>query len=257
MIVDPIAFSVGPLVVHWYGLMYVLAFILGGVLLYYQTRHDPIMTAAFRQEILVYSGWGVIIGGRLGYVFFYGWSYWLQDFWWPFRLWEPGMSFHGGCLGVIIALLFLCRRRSYSFLPLMDYVAPCVPLGLFCGRMGNFINGELWGKPTDHLWGMVFPQADLLLRHPSPLYEGVIEGLLLFLLLWACVVYKKKYPDLFPPGRIAGLFLILYGIFRFILEYWREPDPQFFFLIGSGVSMGQLLSIPMVLVGGWLICRGI
>src|SRR5690606_16422175 len=196
-------------------------------------------------DILFYGALGVIIGGRLGYVIFYQPAYYLSH---PVEiayLWQGGMSFHGGFLGVLVAMVFFARKTGKRWLAVMDFVAPLVPIGLGAGRMGNFINGELWGRTTDVAWGMVFPQIDNLARHPSQLYQFALEGVALFILLWW---YSSK-PR--PVGTISGLFLIGYGTFRFLVEFTREPD-SFLGLLALNMSMGQWLSLPMIVVGIWM-----
>jgi phosphatidylglycerol:prolipoprotein diacylglycerol transferase len=250
--IDPVALYLGPIEIRWYGLMYLLAFALAWILLSYQTRKSPFFTKDFRNDIVFYAGVGVIAGGRLGYALFYGLDYWKnhQDWFWPLRFWEPGMSFHGGLIGVLIAMAFLARRQGLSFLVLMDVVAPCVPLGLMCGRFANFINGELWGRVTDSAWGVVFQGAGYLPRHPSQLYEAFSEGLVLFAILFFAQKRGLKI------GQMSGLFLLGYAIARICVEFFREPDPQYGYLAFGWLSMGQLLCMPMLIGGIWLWLRG-
>ena len=198
-------------------------------------------------DALFYGAIGVILGGRLGYVLFYQPGYYLSHPLEILALWQGGMSFHGGFLGVLLAMVFFSRKIG-SWLAVMDFVAPLVPLGLAAGRLGNFINGELWGRATSVPWGMVFPQADDLPRHPSQLYELGLEGLVLFAILWW---YSSK-PR--PVGAVSALFLIGYGGFRFLVEFTREPD-SFLGLLALNMSMGQWLSLPMVLIGIWMLYR--
>jgi phosphatidylglycerol:prolipoprotein diacylglycerol transferase len=193
-------------------------------------------------DVLFYGILGTILGGRLGYVLFYKLGDYASEPWRIFYVWEGGMSFHGGMLGVIFALWLFARSRRQDWLRVTDFIAPLVPLGLAAGRIGNFINAELWGRPTDGPWGMIFPNVDRLPRHPSQLYEFALEGVALFVLLW---VFSMK-PR--PRGAVSGLFLIGYGVFRFAVEYTREPD-SFLGLLAFGFSMGQWLSIPMIAVG--------
>ena len=188
---------------------------------------------------------GVILGGRLGYVLFYQFGYFLQHPNEILAVWQGGMSFHGGFLGVLVAMGLFARKYRLKWLNIMDFVAPLVPIGLGAGRMGNFINGELWGRVTNSEYGMVFPRVDQLLRHPSQLYEFTLEGICLFLILW---IYSSKPRE---TGAISALFLIGYGSFRFIAEYTREPD-SYLGLLSMGFSMGQWLSLPMILVGIWM-----
>lgn len=244
---DPVALHLGPLAVHWYGLMYLVGF-LGGLWLGKWRARQPRSgwQEAEVDDLLFYAALGVILGGRLGYVLFYQPGYFLSH---PIEivyLWQGGMSFHGGFLGVLAAMLFFARKTGKRWLAIMDFVAPLVPLGLGAGRMGNFINGELWGRATDLPWGMVFPQVDGTARHPSQLYEFGLEGVALFCILW---LYSRK-PR--PVGAVSALFLIGYGSFRFLVEFTREPD-SYLGLLSLGLSMGQWLSLPMVIAGVWLL----
>ena len=247
--IDPILIQVGPLAIRWYGLMYTLAFLLGWPLLTARARRwMPELSDDFLGDMLVWILGGVILGGRLGYILFYQADYYLAQPLAVLRIWEGGMSFHGGMLGVLFAGWWFARRRGVSFLALADLVTPIVPLGLFLGRIGNFINGELWGRTTDLWWGVVFPGGGPLPRHPSQLYEAALEGVLLFILLQ----WLGRRP--WPRGTLLGVFLVGYGLCRFALEFVREPDVQLG-LLSLGLSMGQWLSLPMLLLGGWLIQR--
>jgi phosphatidylglycerol:prolipoprotein diacylglycerol transferase len=241
---DPIAFRLGPLAVRWYGLMYLVAFTLVLVLGRWRiARGLTKLTARDLDDLLFFGMLGTILGGRLGYVLFYKADHYLHNPLDIFKVWEGGMSFHGGLIGVICAMLIFAMRRGFSFWQVADFVAPLVPTGLAAGRLGNFINGELWGRPTTVAWGMVFPQAgDALPRHPSQLYEVLGEGVLLFLLVW---IFARK-PR--PLAAVSGVFLIGYGVARFCVEFTREPD-DFLGLLTFGLSMGQWLSLPMVLFG--------
>jgi phosphatidylglycerol:prolipoprotein diacylglycerol transferase len=203
------------------------------------------------EDLLFYGALGVVLGGRLGYVLFYKPGYYLQHPLEVFAVWQGGMAFHGGLLGAIAATLVLCRRRGLEFWRVIDFAAPLVPIGLAAGRLGNFINGELWGRPTDLPWAMVFPQAgDALARHPSQLYQFAGEGLLLFLILWRYSALPRQ------PGQVSGMFLVGYGVLRFLAEFAREPD-AFLGTIAMGLTMGQLLCLPMVAFGTWLLRRGV
>ena len=240
---DPIAFQIGPLAVRWYGLMYLLAFTLVLVLGRWRiARGLTKLTARDLDDLLFFGMLGTIVGGRLGYVVFYKASHYLQHPLDLFKVWEGGMSFHGGLIGVIVAMAIFARRRGFGFWTVADFVAPLVPTGLAAGRMGNFINGELWGRPTDVPWAMVFPQHDALPRHPSQLYVVAGEGVLLFLLVW----WFARRPR--PEGAVSGVFLIGYGLARFCVEFTREPD-DFLGLLAGGLSMGQWLSLPMIAFG--------
>jgi len=245
---DPVAFELGPLAVRWYGLMYLVGFVLFVVLGKYRARQN-LLTGWHPRDVddmLFYGVFGVILGGRLGYVLFYKPAYYLAHPLEIFALWQGGMSFHGGFIGVLIALAFFARNRHKRWLEVTDFVAPLIPLGLAAGRLGNFINGELWGRPTSVPWAMVFPQVDGQPRHPSQLYELGLEGLLLFTILWLYARRKR------PLGAVSGAFLIGYGTFRFVVEYAREPD-SFLGLLTLGWTMGQWLSIPMIVVGAALV----
>lgn len=243
--IDPIAFALGPLKVHWYGLMYLFGFLVAWRLALARSRKSwtPVQPSQV-EDLIMYGAVGVILGGRLGYVVFYNFDKWLSDPLWLFRLWEGGMSFHGGLSGVIIALLLYARKIDRPFLAVSDFVAPLAPIGLGFGRIGNFIGQELWGRPTESAWGMVFPNdPQALARHPSQLYEAFLEGLLLFAVLF---IFSRK---LRPAGVVSGLFLILYGVFRFMVEFVREPDSHINFDLFGWMTRGQLLCVPMIVLG--------
>jgi phosphatidylglycerol:prolipoprotein diacylglycerol transferase len=238
---DPIAFKLGPLAVRWYGLMYLVAFVAFMLLGKLRARQN-LLTGWHPRDVddmLFYGVFGVILGGRLGYVLFYKPLHYLQHPLEILSVWEGGMSFHGGFLGVLFALWLFARQRGKRFLDVTDFVAPLVPLGLAAGRLGNFINGELWGRVTSVPWAMVFPAAGPEPRHPSQLYQLGLEGLLLFVLLW---MYTRRRR---PTGAASGVFLIGYGTCRFVAEFAREPD-AFLGLLAFSLSMGQWLSLPMV-----------
>jgi phosphatidylglycerol:prolipoprotein diacylglycerol transferase len=241
---DPIAIQIGPLAVRWYGLMYLIGFVFALLLGRYRIRTQPAsgITARDLDDIVFYALIGVIVGGRLGYVLFYKLSDYIAHPLGIFAIWEGGMSFHGGFLGVLVAMAVFCRNTGKSWLDVMDFVAPLCPLGLGAGRMGNFINAELWGRTAEVPWAMVFPRVDAVPRHPSQLYEFALEGIVLFVLLW----WFSSKPR--PRGAVSGLFLIAYGVFRFAVEYTREPD-DFLGLLALGLTMGQWLSVPMILAG--------
>lgn len=245
---DPVAISLGPVKIHWYGLTYLVGFVAGWWLGRLRTRKpwSPV-TEEQMGDLLFYLALGVILGGRFGYVLFYNFDTFLADPLWLLRVWEGGMSFHGGLLGVIFAMWWYGRKLGSGFWRLADFVAPLVPVGLGAGRIGNFINGELWGKPTDVPWGMVFPHApDSLARHPSQLYQFALEGVALFVILW----WFSAKPR--PRMAVSGLFLVCYGIFRFLVEFVRQPDPQLGYLAFDWLTMGQVLSTPMILAGAAL-----
>jgi len=250
--IDPVAIHIGPLSVHWYGLMYLLGFTLFLWLGKWRLRklNRPGWDVTLMDDLLFYGVLGVVLGGRLGEVLFYQPGYYLFHPLEILAVWKGGMSFHGGFLGVLVAMALFAHRKKIKWLQLMDFIAPLTPLGLGAGRIGNFINSELWGRPTDLPWGMVFPNVDQLPRHPSQLYEFALEGLALFVLLW---VYSSK-PR--PVGAVFGLSIVGYGCFRFIGEFARTPDDGIFGLMTLGVSMGQWLSVPMVMVGAWIMVRG-
>ncbi|WP_370980825.1 prolipoprotein diacylglyceryl transferase [Agaribacterium sp. ZY112] len=243
--IDPVAIAIGPLEVHWYGLMYLLAFAVALLLGLWRARLSwTVLQPKQVEDLVFYSAVGVIIGGRLGYVLFYNFPAFLADPLWLFRLWEGGMSFHGGLLGTVIAILLYARKIGKPFLRVMDFAALLVPTGLFFGRLGNFIGQELWGRPTDSAWGMVFPKdPEQLNRHASQLYEAFLEGLLIAIVLW---FYARK-PR--PTAALSSLFLILYGVFRFVVEFFREPDAHIQFDLFGWMTRGQILCVPMVVIG--------
>lgn len=240
---DPIALQLGPVSIRWYGLMYLIGFV-GVVLLgRYRIKRRPELgwTPHNLDDMVFYGVLGVVVGGRLGYVLFYKLTEYLDNPLHIFYVWEGGMSFHGGFLGVVVALAIYAKRFKRHWLSITDFVAPLCPLGLGAGRIGNFINAELWGRASDVPWAMVFPNVDTEPRHPSQLYEACTEGLLLFLILW---IFSRRSR---PLGAVSGVFLVVYGLLRFAVEFTREPD-AFLGLLG-GFSMGQWLSLPMVIAG--------
>lgn len=242
---DPVAVSLGPLKVRWYGLMYLLSFAIGWLLARHRSKRPGTPIAAKEVEDLVfYLALGVFIGGRVGYMLIYGFSSLLADPLSLFKVWDGGMSFHGGMLGVGISLWFFARRLRQPYFAIVDFIAPLAPIGLGFGRIGNFINGELWGKPTDLPWAVI---VDGVPRHPNQLYEALLEGLVLFTILW---VYSSK-PR--PAMSLTGLFFVGYGLFRCGIEFIRIPDAQMGYLAWGWLTTGQLLSAPMVLVGGYFL----
>lgn len=243
--IDPVALSLGPLKVHWYGLMYLIGFVLAWYLGMRRARRPGSgWTPQQVGDLIFYGALGVILGGRIGYMLFYGGHKLAADPLYLFRLWEGGMSFHGGAIGVLLALALFARKTGKRYFEVTDFGVPLVPLGLLAGRIGNFINGELWGRATDVPWGMVFPaDASQLVRHPSQLYQATLEGLLLFLLLW----FYSRRPR--PLASVTGLFGVGYGMARIIGEFFRQPDAYPGFIAGGWLTMGMLLSLPMVLLG--------
>lgn len=245
--IDPVAFSLGPVKVHWYGLMYLIGFIGAWLLAYWRSKHYKLNWNADQiSDLIFYAALGVILGGRIGYMLFYNSQELLRQPLLLFKIWEGGMSFHGGLIGVILALWLFARKFKKTFWDVCDFVAPLVPLGLGAGRIGNFINGELWGRVTDVPWAMVYPHVDDLPRHPSELYEFGLEGIGLFILVWCYAATPRK------PGAVSAVFLIGYALCRLIAECFRQPDLQIGFVAFGWLTMGQLLSIPMLLAGLWL-----
>jgi phosphatidylglycerol:prolipoprotein diacylglycerol transferase len=251
--IDPVALQIGPLAIHWYGLTYLLAFGLFFLLARQRLRHEPFAsvrsptpwTARDVEDLLFLGVVGVVLGGRLGYCLFYKPGYYATHPLEILALWQGGMSFHGGLLGVLVSQWWFARTRGRPWLQVMDLIAPCVPTGLAAGRLGNFINGELWGRPAspDVPWAMVFPgSGSMQPRHPSQIYQFLLEGLLLFVLLW----WLARRPQ--PLGRVSAAFLVGYGAFRFVAEYFRQPD-DFLGVLSLGLSMGQWLCLPMILAG--------
>ncbi len=239
--IDPIIFSIGFIKIRWYGLMYVIGFIFAWWLARRRSqRADSPINSVQVDDLLFYGMLGVIVGGRVGYAVVYGWAQFTSDPLYLFKITEGGMSFHGGLAGVIIAMWMYGRKLGITLWRMTDFIAPVVPLGLGFGRVGNFINGELWGKPTDVPWAFV---VDGTARHPSQLYEAILEGFLLFLILW---IYSAK-PR--PCLAVSGLFLLLYGVFRFTVEFYRIPDDHLKYLAFDWVTMGQILSVPMIIAG--------
>lgn len=241
---DPVAFHLGPLAIRWYGLMYLVGFILFVALGRHRARKNVLSgwLPDDVDDLLFYGVLGVILGGRLGYVLFYKPAYYFAHPAEILAVWQGGMSFHGGFLGVLIAVWLYARKRERKWLDVTDFVAPLIPLGLAAGRLGNFINAELPGRVTDVPWAMVFPNIDMLPRHPSQLYQFALEGVLLFVILW----FYSASPR--PRGAVSGAFLLGYGVFRFVAEFGREPD-DFLGLLAFNLSMGQWLSLPMIVAG--------
>ena len=249
--IDPVAFSLGPLQVHWYGLMYLLAFSAAWGLASYRIKKlNSNWNGEQVSDLLFYCAMGIILGGRAGYVLFYNFGQFLHDPIWLFKVWEGGMSFHGGLVGVVLALAYFSFKYKKNIFDVGDFMAPFVPLGLMFGRIGNFIGGELWGRVTSVEqvpWAMIFPRADDMYRHPSQLYQALGEGFLLFVIVW---IYSSR-PR--PQKAVSAMFLFGYGVFRTIAEFFREPDAQIGFDYADWLTRGQLLSIPMIVVGALLL----
>ncbi|MEJ2514958.1 MAG: prolipoprotein diacylglyceryl transferase [Gammaproteobacteria bacterium] len=243
--IDPVAVSLGPLKVRWYGLMYLVGFAIAWLLARHRAKRPEFgFSSEHVDDLIFYGALGVILGARVGWILFYGWDAWLKDPLLLFRVWEGGMSFHGGMLAVALAMWIYGRKIGKSFFEMTDFVAPLAPLGICAGRIGNFINGELWGKPTDVPWAFIVNgQA----RHASQLYEAFLEGIVLFVILW---IYSSRRP---PTMAVSGAFLFFYGVFRFAVEFVRVPDAHIGYLAFGWFTMGQLLSLPMVIVGALLI----
>ncbi|MFW5489604.1 MAG: prolipoprotein diacylglyceryl transferase [Desulfovibrio sp.] len=249
---DPIALDLGLVQIRWYGLMYLAGFAAAWILGRYRARkpYSPIMPQQV-DDLIWYLVLGLMIGARVGYILFYDFPSVYQDPLIVFKVWRGGMSFHGGLIGVIVSVLLFAKNKNINCFDIGDFICPLAPIGLMCGRFGNFINGELWGRPTDLPWGMIFPdiEAGLVPRHPSQLYEAALEGVTLFCILW---FYSAK-PR--PRMAVSGMFLFFYGLFRFSVEFTRQPDSQLGFIAFDWLTMGQLLSVPMILAGGGLLFR--
>lgn len=244
--IDPVAVHLGPLAVHWYGLMYLVGFVGSWSVLALRICKSPFprcLTIEQLSDVIFYAAVGIILGGRIGYMLFYDWSNLVEHPVSLFEIWKGGMSFHGGLLGVIFAMWLYARKVKKHFIDITDFIAPAVPIGLAAGRIGNFINGELWGRVTDVPWAMVFPNAGELPRHPSQIYEFLLEGVLLFLILW---IFSRKER---PRWAVSGLFLFCYGVIRFVIEFFREPDIQIGYVAFGWMTKGQILCIPMMIIG--------
>ncbi|MCE7903970.1 MAG: prolipoprotein diacylglyceryl transferase [Gammaproteobacteria bacterium PRO9] len=243
--IDPIALKIGPLAIRWYGITYLVGFVAAWFLGRRRaTRADSPVTPLQVDDLIFYGALGVLLGGRIGYMLFYGFDQLRENPLNLFKIWEGGMSFHGGFIGVMVAMALYGRKLQVPFFRLMDFVAPLVPIGLGAGRIANFINSELWGAPTNVPWAFI---VDGVPRHATQLYEAGLEGLTLFLILW---IYSSK-PR--PVMAVSGLFLLGYGVFRFLVEFWRLPDEQIGYLAFGWVTMGQVLTLPMLVAGAILL----
>jgi len=248
--IDPVAIHIGPLAIRWYGLSYLLGFVIAWWLLQRRARQPrsgwPPQEVS---DLIFYGAMGAVLGGRLGYMLFYNLPAYLEDPFAILKVWQGGMSFHGGLIGIAVGLWLFARKTGKRFIQMADFLTPAGPVGLFLGRLANFINGELWGAPTDQPWGVIFPdpRAGGVPRHPSQLYEAFLEGLVLFVILW---LFSRR-PR--PAGAVLGLFLVGYGSFRFLVEFVRVPDVQLGYLAFGWLTMGQVLCIPMILIGGALL----
>jgi len=247
--INPVLLAIGPFKVHWYGMMYLFGFMLAYWLALGRSKrvNSPVQPEQV-EDLILYGAFGVVLGGRIGYVFFYGFEQFLQDPLWLFRVWDGGMSFHGGLLGVLVAMCLYAKKLQCTFFQLTDFIAPMVPVGLGFGRIGNFINQELWGRGTDVSWAMVFPNDPLMLsRHPSQLYQFALEGVLLFVILFS-FSHKSR-----PRYAVSALFLVCYGMFRFFVEFFREPDAQIGYEWFGWMTRGQELCLPMIAAGLFLL----
>lgn len=248
--IDPIAVQIGPLAIRWYGIAYLLSFGLAWWLMSYRARrHQRGWTAEQISDLVFYTALGAILGGRLGHVVFYDLESYLRDPLAIVKVWQGGMSFHGGLLGSLVALGCYAKKQAVGFFEVADFLAPVVPVGLCLGRIANFVNGELWGTPTNLPWGVVFPDpsAGPIPRHPSQLYEAALEGVLLFVVLWAFSSRPR------PQRAVSGLFLLGYGAVRFLVEFVKVPEPPLGYLAFGWLTMGQVLTFPMLIGGGWLL----
>ncbi len=246
--INPVALQLGPIAIHWYALAYVAGILFGYYYVSWLNRRRHFFSEKAKDDLIFYAVLGVLLGGRLGYVLFYNLPYFLDHPVEILHIWQGGMSFHGGLSGVLIAFWLFARKYQLPWLGVMDYLAAATPIGLFFGRLANFVNGELYGRVTRAPWGIIFPRGGDQPRHPSQLYEAGLEGLVLFLVLFALACNGKIFQW---RGRLGGIFLLGYGLARFTIEFFREPDAQLGFL-AFGATMGQMLCLPMIAFGAWL-----
>ena len=251
IVIDPVIADLGFVKVYWYGVMYLLAFLSAYLLARYRCKYSEIWNIKHVDDLIFYGALGAVLGGRLGYLIFYNWSIFISNPLTFFNFQNGGMSFHGGFLGVLLAMMLFNKKHNFSFFQTTDFIAPLVPLGLGFGRIGNYINGELWGRVTESSWGILAPDQSGLWekRFPTQLYEAFLEGLVLFFILW--LFSKKKAPLM----STSALFLIFYGIFRFIIEFIRAPDSHIGYLALEWLTMGQILSIPMLIFGAFILFK--
>ncbi|MDG2171454.1 MAG: prolipoprotein diacylglyceryl transferase [Gammaproteobacteria bacterium] len=249
--INPIFISLGSFHIYWYGIMYLLAFSLAWCVGNFYIKKNIVKISKDNfSDLMFYSFLGVLAGGRIGYSIFYNFYYTLDNPITIFYLWNGGMSFHGGFIGVMVGIIYFCKKNQIPFFEISDFIVKLVPIGLFTGRIGNFINGELWGKPTDLVWGVIFPKIDNLTRHPTQIYEAFLEGIVLF------VILNFSLPKNTRTSRVTAYFLIFYSLFRFIVEFFREPDAHIGYLVFSWVTMGQILCAPMFLLGIYILKYG-
>ncbi len=251
IVIDPVIADLGFVKVYWYGVMYLLAFLSAYLLARYRIKSEVLWNTKHVDDIIFYGALGAVLGGRLGYLLFYNWSVFISNPLTFFNFQNGGMSFHGGFLGVLLAMVIFNKKYQFTFFQTTDFIAPLIPLGLGFGRIGNYINGELWGRVTDSSWGVLAPDQSGLWekRFPTQLYEAFLEGFVLFCILW---LFSNKKPQVMAT---SSLFLILYGIFRFIIEFVRAPDSHIGYLAFDWLTMGQLLSIPMIFIGIYLLIK--
>ncbi len=257
--IDPVALSIGPLSIHWYGIAYVVGIMLGWFVARDMASRDRLwpggqspITRTHLDDFLVWAAIGIVLGGRIGYILFYDMAAIAANPLRAIEIWNGGMSFHGGLIGTTIAMILFARRNGIPVWSLFDIIASVAPVGLFFGRIANFINGELWGRITDVPWAVVFPTGGPFARHPSQIYEALLEGLLTLVVLQ---VLARRFDALKAPGRITGVFVLLYGLSRIVVEFFREPDAHIGYLAGNWLTMGMVLSLPMVLLGLWAVWR--